>query len=64
MNMFGNLSGAAVSLVVGFCVKYLHSYDAAMYSMAAMYVMAAACWLFVDPEEAVARSRGEPAVVA
>jgi MFS family permease len=49
MNMCGNLGGALVSLVVGFCVQHLHSYDAAMYSMAAMYLLSGACWAFVDP---------------
>jgi MFS family permease len=49
MNMFGNMGGALVSLVVGFCVKELHSYDAAMYSIAAMYAVSAVCWAFVDP---------------
>ena len=48
MNTFGNLGGAMVSLVVGLCLKYLHSYDAAMYSIALFYLAAAACWLFVD----------------
>jgi sugar phosphate permease len=51
MNMCGNLGGALVSLVVGFCVQHLHSYDAAMYSMAAMYLVSGACWAFVDPSE-------------
>jgi MFS family permease len=53
MNMFGNLGGALVSLVTGLCVQYLHSYDAAMYSIAAMYVMSASCWWFVDPEQVI-----------
>jgi MFS family permease len=56
MNMCGNLGGALVSLVVGFCVKHLHSYDAAMYSMAAMYLVAGACWAFVDPSDALKES--------
>jgi len=51
MNMFGNLGGAMVSLVVGLCLKHLHSYDAAMYSIAVFYLCAAGCWLFVDPEQ-------------
>jgi MFS family permease len=51
MNMCGNLGGAISPLVVGFCVKHLHSYDAAMYSMAAMYVVSGACWAFVDPSD-------------
>jgi nitrate/nitrite transporter NarK len=58
MNMCGNLGGALVSLVVGFCVKNLHSYDAAMYSIAVMYVASGACWAFVDPTELL--REGEP----
>jgi ACS family glucarate transporter-like MFS transporter len=57
MNMCGNFGGAIVSLVVGFCVKHLHSYDAAMYSMAAMYLMSATCWAFVDPSEMLSDAR-------
>jgi ACS family glucarate transporter-like MFS transporter len=53
MNMCGNLGGALVSLVTGLCVQRLHSYDAAMYSIAAMYLMSASCWLFVDPEQVI-----------
>jgi MFS family permease len=53
MNMCGNLGGALVSLVTGLCVQHLHSYDAAMYSIAAMYLMSASCWLFVDPEQVI-----------
>jgi MFS family permease len=51
MNMCGNLGGALVSLVVGFCLKHLHSYDAAMYSISAMYAVSGICWTLVDPSE-------------
>jgi nitrate/nitrite transporter NarK len=50
MNMFGNLGGAAVSLVVGFCLKYLHSWNDSLYSIAAFYLLAAGAWLLVDPD--------------
>ena len=60
MNMCGNLGGALVSLVVGFCVKSLHSYDAAMYSMAAMYIVSAVCWAFVDPSDLLKESQPSP----
>jgi sugar phosphate permease len=60
MNMCGNLGGALVSIVVGSSVKQLHSYDAALYSIAAMYLSAGACWAFVDPSELV--KSGEPAI--
>jgi hypothetical protein len=60
MNMCGNLGGALVSIVVGSSVKQLHSYDAALYSIAAMYLSAGACWAFVDPSDLV--KSGEPAI--
>jgi len=56
MNMCGNLAGAVGSYVVGFFVQRLHSYDAPMYSMAAMYLVAATGWLFVDPSRTLSEA--------
>ena len=56
MNMFGNLGGALVSLVVGFC----HSWNPPLYSIAAFYLLAAGAWLLVDPEQMVV---AEPASI-
>ena len=53
MNMFGNLGGALVSLVVGFSLKYLHSWNAPLYSISAFYLAAAGAWLLVDPDQII-----------
>jgi MFS family permease len=50
MNMFGNLGGALVSLVVGFCLRSLHSWQLPLYSIAAFYLASGACWFWVDPD--------------
>jgi predicted MFS family arabinose efflux permease len=54
MNTFGNLGGAASPLVFGLCLSRYHSYDAPLFSMAALYLFSAACWLAVDPEKPIA----------
>ena len=61
MNMFGNLGGALVSLVVGFSLKDFHSWNAPLYSIAAFYLLAAAAWLLVDPEQMIV---AKPAILA
>jgi MFS family permease len=53
MNMFGNVGGAVVALVFGFYVKEKHSYDVPLYSIAALYAVAATAWLAVDPERII-----------
>jgi len=53
MNMFGNLGGALISLVVGFCLRDFHSWNAPLYSIAAFYLVAAGAWLLVDPEQMI-----------
>ncbi|MBI2962473.1 MAG: MFS transporter [Deltaproteobacteria bacterium] len=54
MNMFGNLGGALSPLVVGFCLERWGSWQAPLFSVAALYGVAAVCWLLVDPDERVA----------
>lgn len=49
MNMFGNLGGTLSPIVVGLCVDRLGSWSAPLYSIAALYLVAAACWLGIDP---------------
>jgi MFS transporter, ACS family, glucarate transporter len=53
MNTFGNLGGATSPLVFGACLYRYHSYDAPLFSMAALYLFSAACWLAVDPEKPI-----------
>ncbi|MBI5396069.1 MAG: MFS transporter [Verrucomicrobia bacterium] len=55
MNTFGNLGGALSPMVVGLCVQRFGSYDAAMLTMAAFYLVAAACWLVIDASKPLLR---------
>jgi MFS family permease len=64
MNMFGNLGGALVSMVVGFCLKNLHSWNAPLYSIAAFYALAAGAWLLVDPDQALVIETPKAAALA
>jgi ACS family glucarate transporter-like MFS transporter len=48
MNMFGNLGGTLCPLVVGTCVKRLHSWPIALGFVAAAYLVAGLAWLVVD----------------
>jgi sugar phosphate permease len=51
MNMFGNLGGALSPVVVGICIDRFGSWNAPLFSIAAFYLMAALCWLAIDPAE-------------
>jgi len=50
MNTFGNLGGALSPVVVGVSVDRWGSWDAPLLSVAALYLMAAACWLALEPQ--------------
>ncbi len=49
MNMFGNLGGTLSPVVVGICVDRFGSWNAPLFSIAALYLASALCWLAVDP---------------
>jgi MFS family permease len=49
MNTFGNLGGALSPIVVGYCVDRLGSWNLPLFTIAAMYLLAAPCWLAIDP---------------
>jgi ACS family glucarate transporter-like MFS transporter len=57
MNMFGNLGGTLSPIVVGIAVERLGSWELPLFSMAAFYLLAAACWLFVDPARRLTGAR-------
>jgi MFS family permease len=61
MNTFGNLGGAMSPIVVGWCLVWWSSWNAPLYTVAAMYSAAALCWLGVDATEVldVGASEGE-----
>jgi MFS family permease len=65
MNTFGNLGGVASPIVVGLCLERWSSWDTPLYTVAALYAFAAACWLAIDPEALVERDpvRLEPAPI-
>ncbi len=51
MNTFGNLGGFASPIVVGWCLTWWNSWETPLYTVAGLYLFAAACWLGVDPLE-------------
>jgi MFS family permease len=50
MNTFGNLGGALMPVVMGAVLDRSGSWDQSLYSVAALYGVAALCWLGIDPE--------------
>ncbi|MCX6910293.1 MAG: MFS transporter [Verrucomicrobia bacterium] len=53
MNMFGNLGGTLSGVAVGWCLDDWHSWNVPLYSIAVFYLVAAACWLGIDPEKPI-----------
>lgn len=53
MNTFGNLGGTLSPIVVGWCLQRWNSWQASLLSVAACYVVAALCWLAIDPEQPI-----------
>jgi nitrate/nitrite transporter NarK len=57
MNTFGNLGGALSPIVVGVLLDRWHSWDAPLYTVAVLYLGAAAAWLWIDPGEKLPAAR-------
>jgi len=53
MNTFGNLGGSLSPVVIGFCLERWASWTASLVTVAALYVVAAACWLLIDPTDRI-----------
>ncbi len=49
MNTFGNLGGALCPIVVGFSLDTWGSWNVPLISVAALYIVAAGCWVLIDP---------------
>jgi len=49
MNMFGNFGGALSPIVIGFGVEHFGAWNLPLLTLALCYLVAAACWLAVDP---------------
>jgi nitrate/nitrite transporter NarK len=56
MNTFGNLGGTLSPIVVGGCLQWWGSWNASLFTVAVCYVLAAVCWLAIDPEQRIADS--------
>ena len=53
MNTFGNLGGALMPWVMGHMLEAFGSWNISLYSVAALYGVAALCWLGIDPESPI-----------
>jgi MFS transporter, ACS family, glucarate transporter len=49
MNTFGNIGGAICPIAMAFLVQRLDSWTVPLFTIAGMYLAAAACWLAIDP---------------
>jgi len=56
MNMCGNLGGTLSPLVIGFSLERWQAWQAPLVSVAVFYLVAAALWLLIDPEDRIATS--------
>ncbi|HVO26494.1 MAG TPA: MFS transporter [Candidatus Margulisiibacteriota bacterium] len=56
MNTFGNLGGTLSSLVVGLCLQMWDSWTVPLITVAAGYLVAALCWLSIDPAAPIANT--------
>jgi len=54
MNTFGNLGGTLSPVVVGWCLQWWDSWNASLFSVAVCYLLAAVCWLAIDPTKRIA----------
>ena len=53
MNTFGNLGGSLSPIVVGWCLQRWGSWNMSLTTVAVCYLLAAACWLAIDPEKPI-----------
>lgn len=53
MNTFGNLGGTLSPIVVGWCLQGWDSWNASLITVAVCYLLAAVCWLAIDPTEPI-----------
>ena len=50
MNMMGNIGGALAPMLVPIVLNWAHGdWNANFYTFAAVYIVAALCWLWIDP---------------
>jgi MFS transporter, ACS family, glucarate transporter len=57
MNTFGNLGGSLLPVVVGLCLQKGVSWRAPLLSIAVLYLVAAGCWIAIDPGDRIEARR-------
>jgi len=58
MNTFGNVGGALCPIAMAALVQRLDSWTVPLFTISAMYLLAAACWLAIDPTRKLATPAG------
>ncbi|MBP1686115.1 MAG: major facilitator superfamily 1 [Deltaproteobacteria bacterium] len=53
MNTFGNIGGALSPVVVGLSLERWNSWNLPLFTVAALYLVAAVCWLRIDPTDPI-----------
>lgn len=53
MNMSGNVGAILFAQAVPYLVEYSGSWDLVLFFFAGMYLLAALCWLFIDPNRSI-----------
>jgi nitrate/nitrite transporter NarK len=53
MNMSGNLAAAATPVVIGYLFKFTSNWNIVLALFGVAYLMAAICWMLVDPNQSV-----------
>jgi len=53
MNTFGNLGGALSPIAIGFALEHWGGWTPPLLSIAVSYLLAAACWLWIDATRAI-----------
>jgi sugar phosphate permease len=57
MNSIGNLVAMLNPLIVAYSVEWFASWDLPLYVMGALFLVGAACWVVIDPKQAVFADR-------
>ena len=64
MNMMGSIAGASSVLVVGYLLAWTGDWTVTFYISAAIYLVGAVCWLFLDSHTPIERPAGAAAARA
>ena len=60
MNMMGSIAGASSVLVVGYLLTWTGNWTLAFYVSAAIYMVGAFCWLFLDSHTPLEQPQANP----